>query len=288
MESISTIRSTDGDGPGLPGGEPYRLAGATTHFLRSAITGDVYRIDIAIPIATAPDGGWPVIFLLDGTGCFATCVEAMRRMSRRPDATGVVPAVVVGIALQAGGEDGIALRRRDFSSARGEEQGTGGADDFLRFILDEVTSHVVGLAPVDMDRLTLFGHSLAGYFTLWVMAHHPRSFRAYAAISPSIWWDRDGLMAALEAADLSAARAMIAIGEWEDALPPWQQAAPGSEKVLARRAARQMVAQAQDMGTYLQQRLGADRARFNLLPDEDHASIISAAIPRMLRLASLD
>ncbi|MFC4253927.1 alpha/beta hydrolase [Altererythrobacter xixiisoli] len=274
----------DADGA-MPEGGPYILSGAETHFRRSAITGDVYRIDIAIPTATAPEAGWPVIFLLDAGGCFATGVEAMRRMSRRPDATGVEPAVVVGVALQSAD---VALRRRDFTSARGDEPGVGGAGDFLALLQGEVLALVAGLAPVDAARLTLFGHSLAGYFTLWVLAHHPASFRAYAAISPSIWWDRDGLMAALGAARLQDRRVMIAIGEWEDDLPPWQQAAPGSDQVRARRAARQMVAQARAMGEYLRGLMGEDRARFELLPEEDHASILSAAIPRMLRLASRD
>lgn len=290
MESISGIRSIDGANDPMPEGGPYVLTGAEAHFLRSPITGHVYRIDIAIPTATAPEAGWPAIFLLDAAGCFATCVEAMRRMSRRPDATAVVPGVVVGIALQAQAGEDVALRRRDFTSRREreqeDEQAVGGAGDFLAFLQGDVLSLAAGQAPIDPARLTLFGHSLAGYFTLWVLANHPRSFRAYAAISPSIWWDRDGLRAALGAASLQDRRAMIAIGEWEDALPPWQQAAPGADKVRARRGARQMVAQARDMGGFLGELMGAGQARFDLLPDEDHASIISAAIPRMLRLAS--
>ncbi len=245
-----------------------------------------YRIDVAIADGVPPAGGWPSIVLLDAAGCFATCVEALRRMSRRPDATGVRPAVVIGIS-SAGPTQDNRQRQLDLTSAHPDKADTGGAPGFLSFIEDQVKPLVAGIIPLDPDRQTLFGHSLAGYFTLWALANHPAAFRNYAAISPSIWWDPDGLMAALSALAVRDRNLLLCLGEWEDALPPWQRAAPGSADVIARRRSRRMLGNAQALTDRLTSLLGEDRVQFRFLPEEDHASIISAAIPRMLRLASL-
>ncbi|HWJ70566.1 MAG TPA: alpha/beta hydrolase-fold protein [Sphingobium sp.] len=288
MTGISNIHlppDAGGSGPFVEG--HFCLPGTASQLLRAPISGDLYRIDVAIPQGAPPADGWPSIVLLDATGSFGTCVEALRRMSRRPDATGVVPAVVIGIGAPDRVYD-IARRRRDFTSGQEAGDTAGGAPAFLQFIEEQVKPQVAGEVSLDPRRQTLFGHSLAGYFALWVLGHHPHAFRNYAAISPSIWWDRAGLMGAVSAAPLRDRRALICLGEWEDSLPPWQRVAPGSAEVMARRRDRKMRDHAHVLTELLQSIHGAERVRFQFLPEEDHASIVSAAIPRMLRMASLE
>jgi len=298
MADISNIQlPRDGGLDALPPESPFCLPGTQSHLMRAQASGDLYRLDIALPEGTAPEGGWPLILLLDAAGCFGTCVEALRRMSRRPDATGVVPAVVIGVAMPDRSYD-VSRRQRDFTSGQstGERPGArqdtenanGGAAAFLQFIEAQVKPLAAKQACINPSRQTLFGHSLAGYFTLWVLGNHPHTFRNYAAISPSIWWDRPGLTAAISAAPLRDRRTLICLGEWEDVLPPWQRVAPGSAEVVARRQARDMLGHAQTLTSQLKAIHGEERARFHFLPEEDHASIVSAAIPRMLRMASLD
>jgi len=247
----------------------------------------VCRINLAVPAGAPPAGGWPVIVLLDAAGCFGTCVEALGRMSRRSDATAVVPMVVVGVSAGRGEYD-RARRQADFTSPVPDQPRAGGAAAFLRFLTDEVLPAVAAQAPIDRSRATLFGHSLAGYFVLWVLANAPGTFRNHAAISPSTWWDRTGLHAAIDRLPAGcAARALVCIGEWEDDLPPWQQTTPGATEARARRLARQMVPGARAVAEALAQVLGEAQVSFRLLAEEDHASILSAAIPRALRLASL-
>lgn len=250
---------------------------------------EVYRLDIAVPEGDAPVSGWASIWLLDAGGCFGTCVEALRRMARRPDATGVSPLVVIGVSPVAG-EGQAALRQRDFTSPRGAAAGdgpdVGGAGHFLRFLQEQIEPAVALHAPLDPDRRTLFGHSLAGYFTLWTLCHHPRAFAGYAAISPSIWWDRDGLFDAAGRLEDRDRRLFMAVGGWEEALPPWQVGAPGSDAALERRLSRRMVPNASELSRRLGDVLGADRVRYSFMPEDDHASIVSSAMPHALRLAS--
>lgn len=269
--------------------DPFTLPGTESLCLRRGGNGNAYRIDIALPRGEPSEAGWPSIWLLDGGGCFATCVEALRRMSRRTDATGVAPLVVVAVSAAGGGYD-VAQRQRDFTTARTGaatgDAGTGGAEAFLDFLTGDVARAAAGRAPLDPERRTLFGHSLAGYFALWVLCHRSAAFRNYAAISPSIWWDRDGLLDAVEGLRGSGRRLFLAVGEWEEALPPWQVGLAGSADALARRTSRRMVANTREFGDRLGDVLGRDDARFALLAEEDHASIVSAAMPRALRLAS--
>lgn len=269
-----------------PSGMPYQLDGSLTCSLTARTTGETYRVDIAIPSGAAPENGWPSILLLDGRGNFGTCVEAMRRMSRRSDATGVVPMAVIAIS-PARQDREIAIRRRDFGTRVGPDEEATGAHGFIEFLDGELFTAMREHAHLDPAARTLFGHSLAGYFTLWVLANRPEVFRAYAAISPSIWSDKAGLVDSLSALPRRDRRALVCIGEWEDELPPWQAVLPGSADVKARRAERQMVATAREVAELLSGKLGEDRTMFRLLPEEDHASIISAAIPRALRMASL-
>lgn len=287
MTAICNIHPRDGAGETCQAREAqFSLPGTRGFTLGRGDSGCTYRIDVATPEATPPLSGWPSIVLLDAAGCFATCVEALQRMSRRPDATGVDSAVIIGISPAGETQDNL-QRQRDLTSTHKDKADSGGAPAFLSFIEEQVKPLIAESTALDPNRQTLFGHSLAGYFALWVLANHPEAFRSYAAISPSIWWDPEGLMAALYTLPLRDRNLLLCLGEWEDELPPWQRIAPGSAEVVARRRARRMLDHARALTDQLKSVLGEDRVQFRFLPEEDHASIISAAIPRMLRLASL-
>lgn len=241
--------------------------------------GDDYRVDIHVPAGEAPPKGWPAMLMLDAETCFMTAVDALKRMSRRPDATAVQPMVLIGLSAPSR-DPQLRHRERDFGSR-------GAASPFADFVESEVLAAVATETPVDEQRITLFGHSLGGYFALWMLARRPHVFSAIAAISPSIWWDRENLRGALMQLPQERGHVLLCVGEWEQDLPPWQAAHPDHQGVRERRAQREMVGAARDMGKLLAARLGDEAVQFRLLPEEDHASIQSAAIPRALRLASL-
>ncbi|MCG2840665.1 hypothetical protein L6Q21_06710 [Sandaracinobacter sp. RS1-74] len=252
---------------------------------RAIHDGYAYHISLCLPDGPAPVNGWPALLLLDADGCFATATEALQRMARRPDATAVEPMVLIGIAHA--GDDNKARRETDFTDfvpTEGEEGSRGGSGrHFLEFLRREVIQSVP--APLDGGRLALFGHSLGGYFTLWALTHGGYGFSRFIAVSPSIWWDSEQLQPAGIAVGGSS-RVLLLAGEWEGPLPPWQAALENADSVRKRRSQRNMIEAARELGMQLQSQLGDGGAAFHLLPGEDHASIVSAAIPRALRLAS--
>ncbi|WP_326533208.1 alpha/beta hydrolase [Pseudorhodoferax sp.] len=264
---------------------PVELPGTQVRQLRG------YRISVWLPPGPPPPGGFPSLYVLDANALFGTFVEAVRRSSRRPDATGIGPLAIVGIA-----HDGDALfaepqRRRDFTLGPPAEESVagavGGAPDFLAFLADELAPALRSELPLDAARQTLFGHSLAGYFVLEALAARPDAFCTWAAISPSIWWDAAGLRARL-AATLPGhgARVFIGVGEWEGEVPPWQRAQPGHDRLVARRAQRRMVEHAQALAAQLGAWLAPDRLAFRLFPEEDHASVVMVAAQRVLRFCA--
>ena len=63
-----------------------------------------------------------------------------------------------------------------------------GAEDFLRFINEEVKPFINSHYKVDSNNETLFGHSLGGLFSLYTLFTKPESFDRYLISSPSILW----------------------------------------------------------------------------------------------------
>lgn len=286
------------DAPGSRTSPAVELPGTQVRRLRAASNRQNYRISIWVPPGEAPDGGFPAIYVLDANALFGTFVEGIRRSSRRPDATGVVPTAVIGIAQEeADGSQPLyaeALRRRDFTAGPPADEapppaGTvGGAHAFLSFLVDELAPALRAELSLNRARQTLFGHSLAGQFVLQALAARPEAFRHWAAISPSIWWDEAELRARLSSAlpHASRPRLFMAVGEYEGEVPPWQRTQPGYEQLVARRAKRQMVASAQALAAELGPRFGEGEFTFRVFPEEDHASILMIAAQRVMRFCA--
>lgn len=260
-------------------------------------SGAAYHISIWTPAGEPPADGWPVVYVLDAKAMFATFVEAIQRSGRRPDATGIGMAAVVGIAH--GGERLFATehRYRDYTfepsalvkSADSVNKAGGGAA-FLSFIVDQLAPELANEFSLNCERQSLFGHSLAGYLVLNALATRPHAFCHYAAISPSVWWQPAALAKRLN--DLSQddtaqiRGVLIAVGEWEGQAAPWLASTLGASGVatlMQRRNERQMIEQASALADLLRPLLG-ERLTYRCFPEEDHSSIVMIAIQRSLRL----
>lgn len=283
----------------MPGSEPFvsaEIAGARQREMRARRSGSVYRVFIARPLLPAPPAGYPVIYLLDANAAFGTLAEAVRMQSARPQATGVSPAVVVGIGYPTElpldytpDVDRAALSARPDGSAWPP---TGGAEAFLDFIETELKSAIAQEVPIDPARQILFGHSFGGLFTLYALFHRPGTFQAYIAGSPSIWFgDRAILRAERAFTERASAiardvRVMIAVGALEQTLAPGERDTPGSSQRIAWIGANRMVDNAREMAG----RLAAlahygVRVAYEELEDENHVSVIPAMTSRALRFA---
>jgi len=207
--------------------------------LPSERTGEVYQISLAFPESyfSDPTQAFPVVYTIDANIEF----EAVVGLARLMQLGGRIPEfVVVGIGYPLAGNygDGLAefgrRRARDLTSTTDERYGrfiadaftidgtieTGGAEQFLGFIADELLPLIEEQYRLDPDDRTLLGHSAGGHFALYALLRRPQLFSRYAAGSPSLGLGEGRLFDleqehASKSADLPA-RLFLGIGSEEE------------------------------------------------------------------------
>jgi len=178
-----------------PAGAMAQREGASTvsSFDIEGRNGISYRIFTTVPEGEAPEGGFAVVYLIDGNMVFPMAAKAM-------SANGGMRAVLVGIGYPIEERQQIVgLRYFDLTPPTPAElvpvakgaapPRTGGRDAFLTFIEDELKPQIERRFPVDRSRQTLYGHSLGGLFALHVLYTRPEAYQTYVAADPSIWWN---------------------------------------------------------------------------------------------------
>lgn len=182
----------------IPGAEQWNMT--SRH-------GNTYRIMLWRPDSPAPDEGYPVIYMLDANACFGAMAEAVRMHARGPHR--LEAAVVVGIGYDTDQPFDTDRRFYDYTIPAYKDElperkiaapwpKSGGAEQFLNFIENEVKPIIEQELPINRRRQTLFGHSLGGWFALYTMFTHRQSFQFYAAGSPSIWWKNNYIVPVAE------------------------------------------------------------------------------------------
>lgn len=283
----------------------WSLPGTETHRVTPSDGGPPYRILVAPAPEPESAAGHPsetrapTLYLLDGGALFGTLVETHRMRRNRPRMTGVGPATIVGISHPGAHPYDRARRQFDYTPKWREgavigpggtvdPDSVGGGDAFLRFLTEDLHPFVETRYSVDPERRVLIGHSLAGFFALGAFLAAPPVWTAYAALSPSIWWDRDhlerGLASVAERLPPTPPRVVISVAEFDQELAPWQRDSPDAEAVRVRRHRRRMVDDAAAFADALEARCGAAvHTRFAIEDGADHASSVPMGLSRWLR-----
>ena len=260
-----------------------------------AQSGKDYRILVATPESPPPPQGYPVVYVLDADIYFNTVVETMRMQSRRPPATGVLPALVVGIAYPEK-DNAVARRALDYTPApvavanpemSQAMREAGGADAFLAFIESELRPEIARRYATDARRQVLFGHSLGGLFVLHTLFARPTAFTHYVAASPSWWWNEPVMQkaergfAALPDEARSGRALLLTVGEFEQKPSRFSDNMPGGIATLEK---RRMVDNAHELAERLRATPGL-RVELLEIAGENHLSSVPQAINRGLRFA---
>ncbi|WP_078431713.1 alpha/beta hydrolase [Metabacillus halosaccharovorans] len=179
---------------------PFTITG-TKQFTFESEKNRLYQILVFIPNEAPPETGFPIIYLLDGNSIFGSVVEAVRIQSRKPEKTGVIPSIVVGVGYSTSepfskerfydytmGEPEIEIPANKMDNATSQRHG--GAEEFLQFLQNKLKPAMEQNYPIDQKKQTLFGHSLGGLFVLHTLFTSPTSFQTYIAGSPSIHWNQ--------------------------------------------------------------------------------------------------
>jgi predicted alpha/beta superfamily hydrolase len=243
----------------------------------AARDGARYRLLISVPEGPAPARGFPSLVLVDGHALFPMAATAARLQAQRPEATGVGPAVVIGIGYPDERPFDAERRQRDLLPV------PGGADRFLDAIIDEILPAVARIAPLDPARRALAGHSYGGLFVLHALFTRPGLFEAHVAGSPSIWWQDRAILASEVAfrrsGPASAGRLLITVGSHEQA---------PALAVTLQRAERLARARMRDNAAEMAERLSASGCvdcSFTEFPGENHVSVIPSMLSRTVAFA---
>lgn len=263
-----------------------------------------YRVFLHRPAGPPPTDGFPVIFLLDGNALFPLAVAIMKATFFPGE-----QAILVGIG-HAGSEPFDPMRMYDCTVpvskselpafAGNDPAAFGGAAAF-REVIEAVLVQVGERYPTGRRR-SLIGYSVAGLHVLDTLLTSPASFGTYAAISPALWWKDAWLIerARQLTPDKSPTgrNAILTVGALEQdpagqrplfqrmyrSMPeafggmPFETAEAGMSMTLS---AQRTVDNARAMVEALRG-AGIDTSLV-VLQDEDHSSVIPAALARVLK-----
>lgn len=262
------------------------IGAAEVHDFLAASIGAVVRVFVA----SCGNDPQSAVVVTDGNGLFGLTTDTVRLMQ--------IPQLVPSTVVVAVGHPDAAtllgtaqIRARDLTptDVAGIEP-SGRADDFTRFLRDELLPWLEGRFPGTTQDVTYFGHSLGGLFGTYVMLTETGLFDRYVISSPSLWWD-DHMIFRLEAEraatgeDLRAA-VLFGIGALETDAGRRAEAAnlPAGHPFKPPPAHLDMV---DDMRRFVSQLASRDYPSLELgsveIPDEFHATVPGIVLSRALR-----
>ncbi len=177
---------------------------------------------------------YPVLYLLDGDWNFQYASGVVQFLGEYNQVSAIPELIIVAIPNTDRLRDMTPTHSlRDFNGTNNPGlASSGGGDQFLKFLRDELVPHIEAEYRTMPYRI-LAGHSLSGLFAMSALLHQPPVFQGFIATDPSIWWDDRILLRQAEEAfartNAFRGAAFVSIAgvkvqrDWDDSL---QQNAP--------------------------------------------------------------
>jgi predicted alpha/beta superfamily hydrolase len=187
----------------IPGSEVRKITS-------KIVAGQEYELHIMLPGGyKAADKKYPVVYLMDSQWDFSLVTGLYSQYYY----DGFIPElIIVGVTWSGEHANYDSLRMRDYSPTKIETYSinpkidgmvflsssvqmpqSGGADQFLAFMKQELFPFIESNYKADGKNRTLMGCSGGGLFTLYTLLTQPDLFTGYAAASPYVPWDNDVL-----------------------------------------------------------------------------------------------
>jgi predicted alpha/beta superfamily hydrolase len=173
--------------------QEVKIPGSQTKTITSSIiAGQEYQLHIMLPGGYANSNKtYPVVYLMDSQWDF----PLLTALYGQQYYDGFIPQmVIVGVTWGGVNPNPDSLRARDYTPTMEKRlPQSGGADQFLSFMKEELFPFIEKKYRVDKNNRTLVGCSLGGLFTLYTLFTHPEMFQRYVAASPAFMWDNSVL-----------------------------------------------------------------------------------------------
>lgn len=156
--------------------------------LASSLTGYEYKIFVSLPAGYADTNKtYPTFYGLDPHLTFGMSTEVARLLAFGEE---LPQLILIGIGFSGPDKDMESYQVRNYvPTGRLEEPGSGGAEDFLRFLREDLIPFIGSEYRVDPEDRCFEGSSLGGIFGLYALLRHPDTFQRYIIGSP--WVDED-------------------------------------------------------------------------------------------------
>lgn len=244
----------------------------------TAPNGQIYHIQIEAA-GRPPADGYPVLYVLDGDAQFPIAA-AIARMQAYGQKNTEYSLLIVGIGYADTAIYNPSARARDYTPPADDYRDTGdkmnhefgGAPVFRDFLQQTVKPAVAAQYAVNPAKQGIFGHSYGGLFALYALGQHPQDFSRYYISSPSIWWNKQRILAFMpQQRPPAGITAVISNGGYEIQPPPDADA-----REIAKLAERQMGKN----GSTLATKLGA---AYRVYPEQTHSSVMPHALADAVR-----
>jgi len=214
-------------------------------------------LNVYLPASYSVDRSkeYPVIYLLDGSSDEDFIhVSGIVQFASFPWINRIPESIVVGIANVD--------RKRDFtypsnSKIDQEEFPTSGySERFINFLENELHPFIDSAFRTTATR-TIIGQSLGGLLATEILFKKPQLFDNYVIVSPSLWWDDEGLLKAERKKIESQKSIYIAVGK---------------EGEVMERTARELYDQLKGSGDQ------NTRVNFEFLEDKTHGDALHMSV----------
>ncbi len=166
---------------------PVQLANTHQFNLHANTVDDDFEIMVGLPFGYEQSNTkYKVLYVLDANVSFGMARDIQTLISFEPENP---PMIIVGIGYKDFG-NWIQKRARDYMPTKVENlPGSGGADQFLKFIETQLIPEIDQRYRTTNSRI-IYGHSTAGLFGLYTLLNKSELFDGYIITSPSV--DEDG------------------------------------------------------------------------------------------------
>lgn len=219
--------------------ERVAIANSELHTLVAAsVPGQVYQLRVFLPerYDDSDTATYPVLYLLDGDYAFAMATDILRYLVYGGEVPDLILVAIAYDSVRMSSEacpersrrSEKNMRVRDLTPFPAENRPeSGGAENFRRVVQEQIIPFIESTYRAAPGDRAVWGHSLGGLFSLYVLFCSPELFQRYIIISPALrYGSRDAF--ALEAeyakthSDL-AAKLFLAVAELEYYYPPFPE-----------------------------------------------------------------
>ncbi len=162
------------------------------------VEGEKYLIRVSLPVNyNSYDYSFPVLYVLDGDKSFGMTKEIADWLIWFGEIRDII---VVGISYGQGTDAWWEKRERDYTHcsdtmlARGSAKYAGGAQNFLKFVKNELIPVVDRKFKTLHDSNALMGISYGGMLTSYVLFAQPEMFNGFIILGPTLIWKNENIL----------------------------------------------------------------------------------------------